>query len=43
MEFAEKELAKYKVNMEKIVFEDIKKKKKAEGATDEADGDDGDA
>jgi translation initiation factor 1 (eIF-1/SUI1) len=38
MEFAEKELAKYKVPMERIKFEEVKKKKKAEG---EAAGDDG--
>ncbi len=43
MEFAEKELTKYKVNLEKIVFEEIKKKKKAEGATEDGDGDEGGA
>ena len=38
MEFAEKELAKYKIPVERIKFEEIKKKKKAEG---EPAGDDG--
>jgi hypothetical protein len=34
MEFAEKELTKYKVPNERIKFEEVKKKKKAEGAED---------
>ena len=38
MDFAQKELTKYKVPMERIKFEEVKKKKKAEG---EAAGDDG--
>ena len=37
-DFAQKELTKYKIPMERIKFEEVKKKKKAEG---EAAGDDG--
>ena len=42
MEFAEKELAQYKIPIERIKFEEVKKKKKAEGAAGEEAGEEDD-
>jgi translation initiation factor 1 (eIF-1/SUI1) len=40
MDFVEQELTKYKITVDRIKFEEVKKKKKAEGAAAGEDGDD---